>query len=459
MLKFHQIVLRKFLALFLALFLIVGAIVYYWIYEFYINSTKEALLQDIELISFQIDKNSDLDTLAKKVKEQLNLRLTLIDSNGNILAESHKDKSKMDNHRYRDEIMQSDKTDFGYKIRHSKTINKDLLYVAKKYTIKNQTLYIRLAREIKGIQDEIFSLGVKIFIVLVLFFIAIFTITYKINTQIQYETGKIVSFLKSLTKKKKSTYIKSNYSEEFAHITNLLTKVAQIIVKKEKQKSKYTQRLQESNRQKDDIISAISHEFKNPIAVVNGYSQTLLDDEDINPNIRKKFLKKIHKNGEKLSELIDTLRLSMKLDAKSQTLKTKEINLYNLVQESISNLQISYPGREVFVEGDKESTIQADEMLFGIVITNLIENAFKYSEDEVHITLSKEKIEIVDTGIGIAEDDLKNITEKFFRVHKNSWNNSLGLGLFLVNRIVNLHNFKLKISSSINEGSNFTIIF
>jgi len=458
-LKFHQIVLRKFLALFLALFLIVGAIVYYWIYEFYINSTKEALLQDIELISFQIDKNSDLDTLAKKVKEQLNLRLTLIDSNGNILAESHKDKSKMDNHRYRDEIMQSDKTDFGYKIRHSKTINKDLLYVAKKYTIKNQTLYIRLAREIKGIQDEIFSLGVKIFIVLVLFFIAIFTITYKINTQIQYETGKIVSFLKSLTKKKKSTYIKSNYSEEFAHITNLLTKVAQIIVKKEKQKSKYTQRLQESNRQKDDIISAISHEFKNPIAVVNGYSQTLLDDEDINPNIRKKFLKKIHKNGEKLSELIDTLRLSMKLDAKSQTLKTKEINLYNLVQESISNLQISYPGREVFVEGDKESTIQADEMLFGIVITNLIENAFKYSEDEVHITLSKEKIEIVDTGIGIAEDDLKNITEKFFRVHKNSWNNSLGLGLFLVNRIVNLHNFKLKISSSINEGSNFTIIF
>jgi len=458
-LKFHQIVLRKFLALFLALFLIVGAIVYYWIYEFYINSTKEALLQDIELISFQIDKNSDLDTLAKKVKEQLNLRLTLIDSHGNILAESHKDKSKMDNHRYRDEIMQSDKTDFGYKIRHSKTINKDLLYVAKKYTIKNQTLYIRLAREIKGIQDEIFSLGVKIFIVLVLFFIAIFTITYKINTQIQYETGKIVSFLKSLTKKKKSTYIKSNYSEEFAHITNLLTKVAQIIVKKEKQKSKYTQRLQESNRQKDDIISAISHEFKNPIAVVNGYSQTLLDDEDINPNIRKKFLKKIHKNGEKLSELIDTLRLSMKLDAKSQTLKTKEINLYNLVQESISNLQISYPGREVFVEGDKESTIQADEMLFGIVITNLIENAFKYSEDEVHITLSKEKIEIVDTGIGIAEDDLKNITEKFFRVHKNSWNNSLGLGLFLVNRIVNLHNFKLKISSSINEGSNFTIIF
>ncbi|WP_457747194.1 ATP-binding protein [Sulfurimonas sp.] len=459
MLKFHQIVLRKFLALFLALFLIIGAIVYYWIYEFYVDSNKEALLQNIELISFEINKNQNLDALAKKIKNKLHLRLTIIDADGNILAESHKDKSKMDNHRYREEIMQSDTEEFGYKIRHSKTLNKDLLYVAKKYVYANTTLYIRLSREIKGIQDEIFNLGIKIFLVLVLFFIAIFTITYKINTQIQYETGKIVAFLKSLTKKKKSTYINSTYSQEFALITNLLTKVSQIIVKKEKQKSKYTQRLQESNKQKDDIISAISHEFKNPIAVVNGYSQTLLDDEDINPNIRKKFLTKIHKNGEKLSELIDTLRLSMKLDSEGQSLNTYATNLYSLVNESVSNLQINYPNREVIIEGDKNIDIDIDKTLFGIVITNLVENAFKYSEDEVHIRLSKTKLEVIDTGIGISKDDLINITEKFYRVHKNSWNNSLGLGLFLVNKIVNLHNLKLEISSVINEGSNFKIIF
>jgi len=456
-LKFHQIVLRKFLALFLALFIIIGGIVYYWVYEFYIDATKEALKQDIELLSLQITPQTNLDKLVKKVKQRLHLRVTLVAADGTILAESDKDKREMENHRYRDEIMQADKNVFGFKIRHSHTVNKDLLYVVKKYTMNKSTLYIRLAKEIKGIQAEIFSLGMKILGALILFFVAIFTVTYKINTQIEYETGKIVEFLKSLAKKKKSTYIASDYSQEFALITKLLTKVAQIIVKKEKKKNKYTQQLQESNRQKDDIISAISHEFKNPIAIINGYSQTLLEDDELNSNIRKKFLNKIHTNGEKLSNLIDTLRLSMKLDGGQQSITTQKTNLFSLTQECAQNLLLSYPHRSVIVEGDKDATVAIDPTLFSIVINNLIENAIKYSEDEVHVIVSAKKLQVKDTGIGISEKDLQNITEKFYRVQQQRWNNSLGLGLFLVNKILNLHNFKLKIQSKQNFGSNFIV--
>lgn len=457
--KFHRIVLEKFLALFLALFFIVGAIVYYWVYEFYLNSSRESLMQNTELVSFSINKNTNLDKLAKKVKKQLHLRLTIIDEDGNILAESDKDKYTMDNHKYRAEIMQANKEKYGYIIRHSHTLNKDLQYVARKYTIDGKIIYVRLAREAKGIRAEIINLGIKIAVVLLLFFIAVLYMSYKINIQIHHETKKIVNFLKSLTKKKKNTYIKSNFSQEFSHITNLLTKVSQILVKKEKQKTKYTQKLQKLNEQKDDIISAISHEFKNPIAVINGYSQTLLDDENINPSIRKKFLTKIYTNGAKLSELIDTLRLSMKLDGGHQTLNTREVNLYNLVLECTQNLGLHYRNKKVIINGDKELKIDVDSALFSIVITNLIENAFKYSEDEVVVNINKNSLEVVDTGIGISEQDLQNITSKFYRVHNNRWNNSLGLGLFLVNNIINLHNFKLIIKSTINKGSNFTIKF
>ena len=457
--KFSQIVLEKFLALFLALFLIVGAIVYYWVYEFYLNASKEALIQNTELLSFAINQDTDLDRLAQKVKKQLHLRLTIIDEKGEILAESDKDKKIMDNHKYRTEIMHAAKENYGYIIRHSHTVNKDLQYVAKKYTLNKKTIYIRLAREVKGIRAEIINLGIKIAGILLLFFLTILYMSYKINLQIKHETNKIVDFLKSLTKKQKKTYIQSNFSQEFFHITNLLTKISQILVKKEKQKNKYTQKLQKINEQKDDIISAISHEFKNPIAVVNGYSQTLLNDEDINANIRKKFLTKIYTNGKKLTELIDRLRLSMKLDGGHQAINIKNITLYNLVEESVQNLEPNYKNRKVIITGDKELQIKADPTLFSIVITNLIENAFKYSEDEVHVNIHKEFIEIIDTGIGISEKDLQNITNKFFRVQSNRWNNSLGLGLFLVNNIVNLHNFKLSIKSTLNEGSNFTIKF
>jgi signal transduction histidine kinase len=458
-LKFHQIVLRKFLALFLALFLIVGAIIYYWIYEYYINSSKEAFKQDIELIALQITPTTNLDNLAKEIKSKLHIRLTIIDQDGKVLAESHNNKTSMENHRYRNEIMQADTQEYGVAIRESHTLHKKLLYVAKKITLEKKILYIRLAKEIVGIESEIISLGIKILIVLILFFIAVFVVTYKINIQIQRETKKIVTFLKSLTKKEKLTYIHSTYSEEFEHITNLLTKVSQILVKKDKQKSKYTQTLLESNKQKDDIISAISHEFKNPIAVVNGYSQTLLEDDKLNITIRRKFLKKIYNNGLKLSNLIDTLRLSMKLDGEQQTLSTKKVKLYDLVEDLVQNLQINYPDRDVIIEGDENATVQVDETLFGIVITNLIENAFKYSEDEVHVKISSESLEVIDTGIGIDKKEIQNITEKFYRIHKNSWNNSLGLGLFLVNKILSLHHFKLHITSKINKGSTFKVIF
>ena len=459
MLKFHQIILRKFLILFLFLFLLVGIIVHYWTYEYYIESSKQSLTQDLDLISYTIDKQTDLDALAKKIKKNLQLRLTVIGADGTVLAEGYKDKKDMDNHRYRPEIMQAQSENFGSIIRHSNTLNKDMLYVAKKINLSGEIVYIRLAQELKGLYGEFISLVIKISVALILFFIILFIISYKINIQIQHETNKIVDFLKALTKKEKPTYISSKYSQEFALITSLLTKVSKILAKKDKQQEKYTRKLKNANRQKDDIISAISHEFKNPIAVVNGYSQTLLEDENLNVSIRKKFLSKIYNNGVKLSNLIDTLRLSIKLDSEQLALNKEKINLYELTTESAKNLQINYSQREVLIQGNKDVFVSADKTLLEIVITNLIENAFKYSEDEVHIIISKNSLEVKDSGIGISETNLKNITEKFYRVHTNSWNNSLGLGLFLVNKIIKLHNFSLKIKSKLNRGSSFIINF
>lgn len=459
MLNFQQIILRKLFLLFSILFIIIGAIVYYWMKEFYIAQTKESLTNSIELISFEVYQHSDLDKFAQEVRTSLKLRLTVVSFEGEVIAESHKDKTKMDNHKYRDEIIQSTQQNYGYIIRYSKSTKQDLLYVAKEYTSKEGTIYIRLAKELKSINAQILALGLKILSVLILFFIAIFIMTYKINVQIENETRKIANFLKELTKKNKISYIHSDYSQEFALITSLLTKISQILTKKEKQKTKFTARLQASNKQKDDIISAISHEFKNPIAVINGYSQTLLDDNDLNPNIRKKFLTKIYNNGNKLSELIDTLRLSIKLDSGQQSMTFTKINLYDVLQDTVENIKISHPTREAIIEGSEELYIKADGALFSVVVSNLIENAFKYSEDDIKITFDENRLSVIDTGIGISKRDLENITTKFYRVHENSWNNSLGLGLFIVNNITRLHNFKLSIESEENEGSTFSINF
>ena len=436
------------------MFVIVGAIVYTWLKDIYINEIENSLLENIKIVSLSIDKKTDLDEFAKEIKRDLNIRLTIVNEDGKVLAESDRDKTTMDNHKYRKEIMEAKEGDFGQIIRHSKTLDKDLLYVAKRF----DTIYIRMAKEIDKINQKLLFLALKVGIVLILFFIIAFLIAYKISIKLEDETNKVLKFLLNLTKKRKDSFISSSFSQEFYQITKLLTKISRILIKKDKQKAKYTSKLKKSNEQKEDIISAISHEFKNPIAVINGYSQTLLTDRDINENIRDKFLTKIHSNGEKLSLLIDKLRLSVRLDEKKLAPTLTDVNLTNLAIQNIEDLRQNFKNRTITIESENNIIIKADQTLMEVAITNLIENALKYSEDDVHVSLTKKSISIKDSGIGINKKELDKITQKFYRVTNNSWNNSLGLGLSIVLNIVKLHNFELKIDSKENEGSTFTIV-
>ncbi len=439
--------------------MIVGAVLYYWMQNIYITNIKKNLLNEIKLIELTLKFKPNLDHIVKVIKKDVGVRVTFISDSGLVLAESDKDKNSMDNHRYRPEIMEARKNGYGYAVRRSATLKEKMLYVAGKYRYKNRVIYIRLSKEIKKIYSYLMKLSIKIAVILILFFIALFTVVYHTGKGVEREVGKISKFLINLTKKKKKIYISSDFSEEFYKITKLLTKVANILSKRDKQKAKYTARLKEANEQKDDIISAISHEFKNPITVINGYSKTILDDPDIDREIAHKFLQKIHLNGEKLTHLIDTLRLSVKLDADTIKINYSEFDLYELVQEIVETLKVTYKDREIVIKKEFDKKIDADRVLLGVAISNLIENALKYSEDLVEVEIQEDHISIKDLGVGIDKDDMKNITKKFFRVSKNSWNNSLGLGLSIVSNILTLHNYKLEIESKKDQGSCFKIVF
>ena len=459
MLKLHQIYLKKFTILFILLFVVVWAIIYYSFKNIYIDEIKNSLLNNIKIISLQINKKSDIDALATQIKKTLGFRITIIDDSGIVIAESDKNKIEMENHKNRGEILQANRAEFGYNIRHSYTLNKDLLYVAKKFHIDENTLYIRMAQSIDKINAKLYAVAIKTGIALIVFFLLAFYVAYKVSLKLENEIGRIVKFLLNLTKKRKDSYIESKFSTEFFQITQLLTKVSQILIKQDKKKAKYTTKLKTISAQKDDIISAISHEFKNPIAVINGYSETLLNDNTLNSTIRTKFLTKIYNNGNKLSLLIDKLRLSIKLDEKKLSPDFVNLNLYNLVEQNIEDIEQNFQGRRVILRGLKDVTIKADQTLMEVAISNLIENALKYSEDDVHVNIEENSIGIIDQGIGIQKKELDNITKKFYRVSNNNWNNSLGLGLSIVLNITKLHHFKLKIESETNIGSTFTIIF
>ncbi len=461
MLKIHQLFLRTYLAIFVAILITVTLSTYFWAKNLYLNQVEKNLIQNIDILSVILEDTKDINSIKDIIKDlskKLNLRISIINENGEVVAESHKNIEDIKNHSNRVEIIEAKNIGLGKDTRVSETLNKDLIYIAKKVSFNEEIYYLRMADYTNKITDNFKKLTFEIFIYISFFLIIAFISTYFISIKIQRETDSILYFLKEITNKKKPIFLQSNYTFEFYKIAKLLNKVAKKISKKDEIKAKHTVKLTLANRQKDDIISAISHEFKNPIAIISGYSQTLIEDENLSQTLKIKFLNKILSNSNKMSQIVDKLRLTLKLQDNNHKLILNKVSIKKIVENSISDLKIKYKNREIKVLGvDKE--INADEILIGIAISNLIENALKYSQEDVIIEINENSISITDKGIGISQENLENIFKKYYRATSNNWNNSLGLGLFIVKSILNVHNFKLEINSKIGNGSTFKIYY
>ena len=461
MLKIHQLFLRTYLAIFVAILITVTLSTYFWAKNLYLNQVEKNLIQNIDILSVILEDTKDINSIKDIIKDlskKLNLRISIINENGEVVAESHKNIEDIKNHSNRVEIIEAKNIGLGKDTRVSETLNKDLIYIAKKVSFNEEIYYLRMADYTNKITDNFKKLTFEIFIYISFFLIIAFISTYFISIKIQRETDSILYFLKEITNKKKLIFLQSNYTFEFYKIAKLLNKVAKKLSKKDEIKAKHTAKLTLANRQKDDIISAISHEFKNPIAIISGYSQTLIEDENLSLTLKIKFLNKILSNSNKMSQIVDKLRLTLKLQDNNHKLILNKVSIKKIVENSISDLKIKYKNREIKVLGvDKE--INADEILIGIAISNLIENALKYSQEDVIIEINENSISIRDKGIGISQENLENIFKKYYRATSNNWNNSLGLGLFIVKSILNVHNFKLEIDSKIGNGSTFKIYY
>ena len=450
-------ILKKFLALSVVVFVVVGALSYFWIKELYIDRVKQELKHTAELIALELPKVSDLEKFVQNVKRLTGVRVTLIDKDGRVIAESDIEPQEMENHKNRPEVFAATYKRYGVAIRQSKTLRKELLYVAKKVTLHDKEHFLRLATSFDAVYSNFLSFAVKVSFIFLIFLGGLLYVVYKISDEVRYETDRIINFLKELKEQTTAHEIRSDYSEEFFELTKYLSEVSAALAKKSKKKAKYTAKLKLANRQKDEILSAVSHEFKNPISVISGYSQTLIEDPDINPRIRERFLNKIHSSAQKLTAMIDRLRLFIRLEEDSQPVKKTRVDLEKMLQEVKEELLNAYGGREIILETTK-CTKEVDEPVFRIAVENLIENALKYSEDDVVVKLDCQKLEVIDRGIGIEKKEIKKITNKFYRVGTNGWNNSLGIGLSLVEHIVRVHGFSLLIESKKGEGSKFGIV-
>ena len=454
MLKLHHFFFANIVGLFLATLTISSIVSYYTLKTFVITENQKQLEQSITLLQLQPYRLSDLDRIAANAHAAIQDRVTFVAEDGTVLADSNTDKFAMENHADRYEIMQARRDGLGADTRYSATTHIHYLYVAKKILVDDRAIYLRLATPLHTVMSNFYTLWYRLIVIFVIFMVIGLIAAYQMSKRVRYDITQITKYLEEISNKNYKAVIKTRYFNEFLHIALNLKDLAKKLATRDKQKRKYTAKLRLVNKQRNDILSAISHEFKNPIASIMGYADTILDDPEINPKIRDRFLEKILANARKITYMIDRLALSVKLENNDLTIHPMLFNLADLIQDVTLNLSKKYRDREIHFSGET-CMVYADKDMLDNVLTNLIDNALKYSEEDVTVSISNGTLMVIDKGMGISENELDKVASKFYRVDKNTWDNSMGLGLAIVGYILNLHQTKLIIESKVGEGSKF----
>lgn len=455
MLKIHQLFFLNTLALFIGTLLVSSIFGYYTLKEMIVNDHINHLKRTLELVATKANQSNTADHYAKSIHNQTDYRTTIFDTEGRVIAESNLDKRAVDSDHNRIEIMHSAIEPYGVAVRHSKTLDEDYLFVAKQIPFDGNIVILRLGVTLHSVMRYFYELWSKLAASFVFFIIIALILAFNISKKAQYDIAQITHYLHEISAKNYMAVLKPQYFREFLQITLLLKNLVKKLRNRDKQKRKYTARLRLINKQQNDILSAISHEFKNPVAAIVGYTDTLSEDSTLNVTIREKFLGKIHSNAMKISHMLDRLALSVKLENNDLSIKPAMFDLNTLCHDVTCALQAKYPNRTIAYEGVPKEVF-ADKTMIDLVITNLIDNAIKYSENEVTLRLTEHTVEVIDQGIGIAPNELELITSKFYRVQKNSWDNSMGLGLAIVSYVLKLHESHLNISSTLGVGSTFS---
>lgn len=224
-------------------------------------------------------------------------------------------------------------------------------------------------------------------------------------------------------------------------------------------------KLRTIEQMKDDFTHNMTHELKTPVAVAYSAADSMLRYYDQSDEARnKQFLRIIMQRLSYLSGMIENI-LSMSMERfKTIKLNIEEVTLKPIV-EDISGMMELKAAKPVEIDIDipDNLSIQADSLHLGSILSNLIDNALKYSGDSVHIIIKADahSIKITDNGVGIDKENLPFIFDKFYRVTSGDLYEvgGYGLGLFYVKRITELMSWGIDVASKPGQGTVFTIRF
>ncbi|WP_346316248.1 HAMP domain-containing sensor histidine kinase [Chitinophaga sp. YIM B06452] len=222
---------------------------------------------------------------------------------------------------------------------------------------------------------------------------------------------------------------------------------------------------------KSDFINNMTHELKTPLATISLAIDAIGNERVMDNKDKIRYFSGIIKEENKrMNKQVESILNSALMEKEELTLNLQPIDVHQLINSTVENLQLQLDGKNGKVDlqlNAIQPIIKADEVHFSNLIFNLLDNAIKYSKDnlEVRITTANTRkflvISIADNGIGMSRDTVSRIFEKFYRAHTGNVHNvkGFGLGLTYVKAIVDAHKGRIKVESILGKGSRFTMEF
>lgn len=226
-------------------------------------------------------------------------------------------------------------------------------------------------------------------------------------------------------------------------------------------------RMRALDNSRQEFVENVSHELKTPMAAIKVLADSLLSQRDAPAELYREFLEDIVTEIDRENQIITDLLALVKMDKKAQELNITALNMNNLVELILKRLRPLARKRDVELvfETMRPVVAEVDEVKMTLVMTNLVENAIKYNKEHgwVRVELDADYqyfyFRVSDSGIGIPEEDLAHIYERFYRVDKSHSREigGTGLGLAITRSAVLVHRGSITVTSKVGEGSEFEV--
>ncbi|MBQ6675160.1 MAG: ATP-binding protein [Ruminococcus sp.] len=405
-------------------------------YHFFRKEVEENLAHECHLVAQCYDSGDPITELDRFTGEDF--RITLIEKDGTVLFESNGDPQGMPNHLDRPEIGAAIENGTGTDTRFSDTIGTEDYYYALRLSDGN---ILRVSIQ----ADSIFSLFERSLVIILIIVLGIVVVSLLVSVKL---TNNLIAPFRRIPE-----LIRTNAPPEESGIYPEVIPLVEEI--------RSARNAQSEMRQ--EFTANVSHELKTPLTSISGYAE-LIESGMAQGEDSVRFAGKIGKESDRMLALIgDILRLS-ELDSISDTPLDDEIDLKAVAEDCKERLSQQAQSRGIRITVSGESTVIAGSRTeIGELVYNLVDNAIKYNRENgnIEIDTADKRLTVTDTGLGIPQESIPRIFERFYRIDKSRSRakGGTGLGLSIVKHIAEHHGAKIDVESTVGVGTSITVRF